>query len=698
MSLSTLFNPKSIAVIGASTSPGAVGHTIVQNLLEEHFLGKVFPVNPKTDTLLGIPCYANIGAIQENIDLAIIVVPAAIVPGVFQEVATAGVKNAIIISAGFREAGVNGKVLEKQIEEIAQTYNITLLGPNCLGFLHASRSLNASFATGLPKPGTITFFSQSGALCTTLLDETRETLGYAHIVSIGNKVTLKETELLEYFLADTETHTLAFYTEDIQDANALITVGQSALLLNPPKPIIALKSGRTDAGSVASSSHTGAVAGSDHAYDTLFKQAYITRAESLTHLTALLTVFSQNRVPEGNQLSIITNAGGMGVLATDEAIKQGLTLAQLAPNTLQDLSLRLPGAAGTNNPVDVLGDASADRYDLALKLVAADPNTQMILVIVTPQAMTEAEKTAEAIIKMKESCSKPIVAVFTKGRMLDKGVQKLTAAGVATLYNPEEAVQALAAYARIKDWQVKASSEIPSTYSFVPAVETVTFETEDETGYLEESVTRHALEQAGFTFPKTTLITSKQEIESAQNLFTSSVALKIMSPDIIHKSDVGGVLLSVDPEAIAENYEILLENVQKNVPDAKIEGVLIAEMVPSSHQEILLGIKTEPGLGKLIVVGMGGIYVEVLHDITSRFAPVNTKSAENMITELRSASLLTGARGQTGIDVQKLAQLIISLSEFALQHPEVQELDINPLVVKEDGTFLVLDARIKVSN
>lgn len=702
MSLITLFNPKSIAVIGASTKETGVGHIVLKNLVTEHYPGKIFPVNPKATTLLGLPCYPSVADIQETIDLAIIVVPASAVPEVLQQVADKKITSAVIISAGFKEGGVQGKVLEQQVKDIALQNNITLLGPNCLGFLHASRSLNASFAKELPKPGNITFLSQSGALCTTILDETMGALGYAHFVSIGNKATLQERELLEYFITDPETKVIALYTEDLQDSASLIELGKKALLQNPPKPIIALKSGATLAGASASSSHTGAVAGSNYAYDTLFREAFIHRATDLTNLIACLTVFSQNPLPTGNRLAIITNAGGMGVLATDTAARLGLTMAELEPNTIQDLSLTLPTAAGTHNPIDVLGDAPAERYAHTLTLVAKDPNVDMILVIVTPQAMTEAVATAEAIIKFQASYQKPIVVTFSKGTSLAAGVALLKEAGIAVLHQPEEAAHALAHFSQIPAWvaEAKASLSTQTSKSFGDTfTRTLTpLHASDENSYLSESDARHLLEQKGFVFPKTAVVTSAAELASVKELFNSPVVLKIISPDILHKSDAGGVVLNVAPEDIAREHDQLLEHIKSTLPKAKIEGILIAEMAPKTEagQEILLGIKEEPGLGKLVVVGMGGIYVEILQDITARFVPVTPSEAKTMIQELKSAPLLTGARGQKGIDTDALSRAISALSELAEEHPEIQELDINPLVPAPDGSFLVLDARIRV--
>lgn len=707
MSLTQLFNPRSVAVVGASTTPGAVGHIIVQNLLGEHFPGKVFPVNPKTDTLLGVPCYPSLSAIHQSIDLALIVVPAAIVPQILTEAGELGITNAVIISAGFKEAGQTGQALEAEVLRIATQYRITLLGPNCLGFLHPTRCLNASFAKTMGLPGSISFFSQSGALLTATLDATQGSLGYAHMVSVGNKAVLAEADFLDYFIEDPETSLIAFYTEDLHDATRLIELGKKALLHNPPKPLIALKSGTTASGASASSSHTGAVAGSNHAYDTLFTQAGILRAQNLEHLVELLTVFSQNPLPTGNRLAIITNAGGMGVLATDAAVEAGLVLAGLSATSTSALSQSLPAAAGIHNPIDVLGDAPASRYAEALRVAASDPGVDMILVIITPQAMTEGEKTAEAIKEIQKNSTKPLVAVLTDGPTLAKARTMLTQSHIATLSFAEAAATALGSLARVtkqkrffeaaqKDAPV--SAETTKRGALPEAVQSALAQTKNN--YLPEAATRALLEHYGFVFPKTRIISSSDEIPAAQTFFegSSKLVLKVISPDIIHKSDVGGVVLNVAPEDLFTSYASLLKTLATTAPKAHIEGILVAEMAPQGT-EILLGLKEEPGLGTLVVAGMGGIYVEILKDVASRFAPFTEADAEALLRELKSYPLLAGVRGQEGVDLTLLSQHILALSQLTIDIPTITELDINPLIATKKDTgkgFLCLDARIKL--
>ncbi|MEK7181497.1 MAG: CoA-binding protein, partial [Patescibacteria group bacterium] len=425
MQLQSLFSPQSIAIIGASSREGSVGSSVLQNIIQGGFSGKIYPVNPKSEKIQNLPCFASVSLVPDEIDLAIIIVPAALVPGVLTEVGEKNIPAAIIISSGFKETGGEGALLEEQIRTLTEKYRIALLGPNCLGFLHPKIRLNASFAKKMPTEGEIAFFSQSGALCTAVLDLAEGKLGFSHFVSIGNKAALGENELLRYFAQDEETKVIGFYSEGLTESQKIIETGRAILSRRDLKPIIALKSGTTTAGTKASSSHTGALAGSDAAYQALFRQARITRAESLEHFFELFSAFAKNPLPQGKRVAIITNAGGLGVLATDKAIEGGLELATLSEETKDLLRKSLPAAASVQNPVDVLGDALTDRYESSLTLIEKDPGVDMILIIVTPQTMTEGKKTAEAIINFKKHSEKPYVAVFSGRESLAEGTRLL---------------------------------------------------------------------------------------------------------------------------------------------------------------------------------------------------------------------------------------------------------------------------------
>ena len=698
MRLDPLFSPRAIAVIGASTRPGSVGNSLTKNLLAYGYSGKVYPVNPKTETLFDLPCFKSISDIGEDIDLVIIIIPAQAVPQALREAGEKNIPAAIIISSGFKETGTDGSTLEQEVRDIAEEYNIALLGPNCLGFLHPKIGLNASFASGMAEPGNIAFFSQSGALCTALLDLSANHLGFSSFVSVGNKAVVGENELLRHFAQDDETKVISFYTEGMNDASSVIETGRAILSRPEPKPVIALKSGTTTAGTAASSSHTGALAGSDAAYEALFRQARIIRAESLTSLSDLLTVFSQNPLPQGKNIGIITNAGGLGVLATDAAVRHGLTVATLSPETLEKLAA-LPPAASRHNPVDVLGDALADRYRLALEAVSSDSQVDMLLVIVTPQTMTQAKETAEAIADIKKQSGKPVVAVFAGAAAFAEGTPVLRSNQVATLTYPEAGAQALASLAQLTEW---CNQSVATPFSFKDidrkeAKKILEQARSDKRSMLYETEVWSILRAYGFPFLQSRSAKTRDEaVEAAQN-FSGKIALKIISPDITHKSDMGGVMLDVSPEDAGEKFDELMTRVREHAPEAKLEGALMVEMAEVGGREIILGMKEEPGLGKLLMTGLGGIFVEVFRDVAFRFAPVTEEDAKEMISELKSLPLLEGARGQDSIDMEALISAIGRLSLLVEDFPEIAEIDINPLLCFPDASrFRVLDARIRL--
>ncbi|MFZ2299621.1 MAG: acetate--CoA ligase family protein [Candidatus Moraniibacteriota bacterium] len=699
MRIDTLFSPKSIAIIGASTRPGSVGYTLTENLLKNGYAGTVCPVNPKTDRLFDLPCYKNISAVPCDIDLAIIIVPAASVPAVLRETGAKGIRAAVIISSGFKETGAAGKALEDEVAAIARKSDIALLGPNCLGFLRPSLGLNASFASRMPQDGSIAFFSQSGALCTAMLDLTIDSLGFSHFASIGNKAVIDENELLRFFADEKNVDVIGFYTEGLVASAALIKTGRSILASTDAKPVIALKSGATEAGTRASSSHTGALAGSDAAYDALFRQARILRVASIERLISLLAVVSRNPIPKSGRLAIITNAGGLGVLATDSAVAHGLTIAELAEISKEKLKSALPPAASAENPVDVLGDALADRYRSALEIVAADTNADMLLVIVTPQTMTQAEETAEVIADTRKRFpDKPIVAVFAGSESLQDGVTILKKNGIATVAYPESGTEALAGLAQIAAWreQTAATPFVLKNTGKEKAAAIIAAARHEHRTSLTEQEAGEVLTAYGFPMFAAHTVKNKEEALAAAKKIGKNVALKIISPDIIHKSDVGGVLLDIAPENADDAYKKLLSQVRRHVPRARLIGALVVEMAEKrGGTEIILGLKKEPSLGTLVLAGLGGIFVEIFKDTALRFAPLTREDAEEMLRELKSFPLLKGARGQAGVHMATLVDMIGRLSQLATDFPEIAELDINPvLAFPESENFRVLDARI----
>jgi acetyltransferase len=699
--IDTLFSPQSIAVIGASTEPGSVGNDIAKNLIEGAFEGEVFPVNPKTEELLGRKCYAKMGDLPETPDLAIIIVPAHIVPGVLREAAEKGTRAAVVISAGFKETGEDGLALERELAAIAKEYGIALLGPNCLGFLHPKIGLNASFSPMLPQDGGNAFFSQSGALCTSILDLSRGKIGFSKFVSTGNKAVIDERDLLAYFAQDETTKTISFYSENLSDASAVVMLGRSILARTDTKPVIGLKSGRTDSGMKASSSHTGALAGADASYDALFRQARILRADSLRGLLDTVGLFSENRIPDGNRVAIVTNAGGMGVLAADAVTKAGLALAKLSPETKSMLKKTLPKAANTENPIDVLGDAKSDRYRFALEYVAQEATVDSVIAILTPQSMTEAEETARAIVDAKRTSGKPIVAVFAGTDLLEKGTAILREAGISVFSYPEEAAHALGSLSQVARWRALSFSP-KSEYADIDkakAKEVIARAYAEERTMLYEREAYEVLEAYGFPLLRNRYVKNPEEAEKAAREIGAPVAVKVVSPDIVHKTESGGVILGVKPEEAREKYEEMLRLVRMKAPEATLEGAMLIEMARPGGKELILGLKKEPGLGTVIVVGLGGIYTEMFRDASFRFVPIVKEDAEEMLDELRSRDLLKGVRGETEIDRMHLVEMLERLSRLAEDFPEIRELDINPLAVFPDKeNFRVIDARIAIEN
>lgn len=696
MQFKSLFYPTSIAVIGASTKEKSVGNDVVKNLVTQGFAGKIFPVNPKAESLYGIPMYSSISAIPESIDLAVIAIPALAVPEAIAQAAKKGARAAIVISAGFKEVG--NLALEESVIETCKAQNVTLIGPNCLGVINPECSMNASFAGIMPEFGNVAFASQSGALCTSVLDYAREAhLGFSKFMSIGNKACVDESTLLEYFANDPQTKVIAMYVEQLTDAPRFIEVCKRVTQGENPKPIFMLKSGRTSAGAAAIASHTGSLSGGDSAYDALFAQSGVIRANTIRELIEFLVIFSQNPLKDVHSVTIVTNAGGPGVIATDEVIKSGLTVSPLPEETQQALKAFLPPAASTKNPVDILGDAKADRYQQTLQVLANSSATEAVLVILTPQSMTDPEATARALVEFKQNSTIPVVASFMGQQTVASSLHILEEAKISTTAFPELAARGLGALHHFVEWSTQPKS---TAFPVLDAPKTTVHNllvdaAKKGLDHLSEVDSLTILKHYGLPLLESRELTSLEEAKKAASVFTHPVALKIISPDILHKSDVGGVMLSVVPDQIPAMYETLLERVHHNVPSATLAGVLAVEMAPSNGVELIVGGNTVEGLGKTVLVGLGGIYVEVFKDISLGFAPLTTDVAKKMIQKLSSFALLNGARGQKPYDIEVLTQTLGKISALLTDHPEIKELDINPLLVLPKGEGVrVLDARI----
>ncbi len=694
MKLDAIFNPKSIAVIGASTEIGSVGNDVAKNLTTGKHAGKIFLVNPKTTELYGLPCYPDVSAIPEKIDLAIIIVPAQIVPKVLEEAAKKGAKGAVVISAGFKEVGRED--LETELKAISKKYDIALIGPNCLGVVNTDNHLNASFSPVMPHPGKITFISQSGAMGTAVLDYARKlNLGFSKFISVGNKAVIDELELLKYLADDENTKVIALYIEQLKNAPALIELARKITSGHNPKPIIAIKAGRTEAGAHASASHTGALAGNDAAYDALFRQAGIIRVSTMVELFEHLRVFSHNPLPKGNRVAIITNAGGPGVLTTDECIGNGLRLAPINLKTEVALKKVLPPSANWHNPIDILGDARSDRYYHTLKILANDPDIDSLMVILTPQSMTDEEKIAEAIIDVKQNTKKPIVVSFIGGKMVTEAVNTLQSAGVATVNFPEQGARALAALTHFAENTKQGKRHEVSLRNVEKKKVQQIFSAalaSGKTSFPEAEAIR-ILSAYNFPLVKSRAVQKIAEIKEAVKYVGGLAAIKIISPDILHKSEVGGIILNVTPENAEKKFVELYDTVQKHAPKAVLEGALVSEMITAHGAEFILGASREPSLGTMIMVGLGGIYVEIFKDVAFGINPLSLEDIEGMIDQLKAKKILEGARGSNPLDRDALISCIARLSQLLIDFPEIKELDINPLLITEKGAK-VLDARI----
>ncbi len=694
--LEALFSPRAVAIIGASANPDKLGYSVLDNVIKGGYQGQIYPVNPREDEILGQPCFRRVTEIPGPVDLAVIVVPNKIVATVVQDCAAKGVSAVVVITAGFREAGAEGRQMERQIIEIARNHDMRVVGPNCLGIIDTNSSLNASFAAAMPNRGAISFMSQSGALCTGVLDwAALNGLGFSSFISLGNKADLNETDFLQVWRNDPHTSVVMAYLEGVVDGRAFM---EAARKLTRTKPFIALKSGTTTAGSRAVSSHTGTLAGSDAAYEAAFKQTGILRARSVSELFAFSTALAYQPLPRGRRVAIITNAGGPGIMATDACENSGLRLASLLPETVDRLRQALPPAANHYNPIDVLGDALADRYQDALQAALQDPGVDAIIVLLTPQAMTEIEPTAEAVVRIARQHDKPVLASFMGGKAIAPG-NRILGAGRIPFYDfPEEAAAALHAMVRQQEW-INTEQEEPVRKTADRERASTTLLAAQKAGRLKlnEMEARQIVAAYGLPLPRSLLAASADQAAEFAADIGYPVVLKIISPDILHKSDMGGVVVGVKNEKeVRQVYQDILIRARRYLPEADIWGVAIQQMVKPG-KEIIIGVTEDPTFGHMIMFGLGGIYVEVLKDVQFAIAPITPGLAREMITGLRSYPLLAGVRGERPSDMDAMVDCLLRVSQMVTDLPQIVELDINPLFVYETGQgVMAVDARIVV--
>ena len=695
--LEPFYCPTSVAVIGASQDETKLGHAVLKNLLECGYQGKVYPINTKGGEILGVQAYPSVLEVPSDVELAVIVVPERFVAPVLEECGQKGVEGVVVITAGFREVGGEGLEKEKALVDIIQRYNMRMLGPNCLGVIDTVCPLNASFARGMPVPGQIAMMSQSGALLLAILDwAIGEGVGFSRFVSLGNKADIDETDLLQLWDDDPHSKVIVAYLEGIVDGPEFMKIAQH---VGTETPIVAIKAGTSDAGARAVSSHTGTLAGSETAYEAAFKQAGITRADSVEELFQYALAFAQAPAAKGDRIAVVSNAGGAAIMATDALDRAKLRLASFQSETIRLLQGELPPGSNALNPVDVRGDADAERYRFALDAVLRDQNVDGVIAILIPQAVTKVDETAHIIAEVVHQHDKPVLGCFMGKNVAQIGVQILREAEIPNYSYPEPAVDAMRALVERWRWLEKPPRTVErfdvDEHQVRQAFATVRSEGRLKVG---DAEARQIMRAYGLTIPKSELARDSEETVAMAEAIGYPVVLKIASPDILHKTDIGGVKLDLrNATDVRDAFDLLTYRARKYMPEANIWGALVQEMVPAG-KEVIIGVNRDPQFGPLLLLGLGGIYVEVLKDVSFRIAPVARWEAEEMIGELRSAPLLRGYRGERPADLEAIVDCMLRVSQLAVDFPEIVELDVNPLMVHEQGKGAVaLDMRLVLS-
>ncbi len=699
--LNKIFNPHRVAVIGASDTPSSVGYTVLKNLVGSGFRGVVYPVNPKREAVQGIQAYPDVQSLPHAPDLAVICTRAQTVPGLLNDLGEAGTRGIVIISAGFREIGEEGRKLERQLlDEQTKFPGMRILGPNCLGIIVPGIHLNASFAAATPQKGHIGFISQSGALCTSVLDwALDEGIGFSYFVSVGNMLDVSMADLIDYFGSQTETQSIILYIESITEAREFMSAARA---FARTKPIVAYKAGRFQESAQAAASHTGAMAGVDAVYEAAFQRAGIVRIFEVDDMFDCAELLARQQPPKGDRLAILTNAGGPGVMTTDTLIACDGHLAKLQEETVEALNQVLPPFWSHGNPVDVLGDAPPDRYAKALDVVLKDKNVDAVLVILTPQAMTDPTATAKAVGEVASSAHKPVLAAWMGGRMVSQGIQILNEAGIPSYTAPEKAVRAfmhLVHFARNLEILHETPRDIPMSFHLDRQRLRAVFDTVLTEGndILSENLSKAFLEAYDIPVTRPQLSRSADEAVEVARHIGYPVVLKVHSPHITHKTDVGGVVLNLSgDEAVHKAYDEIVARAREKRPDAAITGVTVQKNVTKGNGvELIIGTKKDPIFGAVIMVGMGGVAAEVFRDRSLALPPLNESLARRALESLKSWPLLQGYRGKPGVNIDRLIEVLMRFSYLVADYPEIKELDVNPLLVTEDD-LVALDARVVI--
>lgn len=684
------FKPAGVALIGASSNPNKLGYGILKNMTAYGFSGAVYPVNPGAKEILGLPCYADISFVPDPVELAVVVVQASQVPDTLISCGKRGIKAVTIISGGFKEVGEEGARLEKLCLKIAHQYNMRLIGPNCVGTIDLYSGLNTTFIRGIPERGHIGFISQSGAVCGSVVDYVADKgIGFSYFVSLGNEADVNETDLISFLADDPDTHVISAYLEAITDGNRFL---ETVKEVTKKKPVVILKAGHSDAGARAVSSHTGSLAGTYTAYLAAFKQAGVIIADTSQELFNISNAFANQPLPSGSRVAVITNAGGPAALASDSLSENGCSLADLLPETREELRKHVNPSAQVNNPIDMLGGATPAEYGLATALCMQDPNVDAALVIHVPTSVVDPNQIATEVSHSAKNAGKPILVCLMGDLSIRQPRLIFQGNGIPVVQFPEQTGRVLSAMAQYR--QVKnAPTTMPAT-PYQPDKKLLQNFTKilEKSKQLGEYETRPLLEAYGIPVVPGKMATSAEEAAAAAEQIGFPVVMKIVSPDILHKSDRGGILLNLsNSRAVMDGYRQMLSQVIKAAPDARIEGVLVESMAPKG-QEIIIGMRRDPQFGPLIMFGFGGIYVELFSDVAFRIAPLSVTDAEAMLNETKAGRLLKGLRGAQPADREALIETLIRLGQIAIDFPELEEMEINPLLVMQKGV-LALDAR-----
>ena len=699
--LDSIFRPKRIALVGVSNTPDSVGGITLRNLVGGGFNGVVYPVNPRREAVFGIPCYPDVKSLPKTPDLAVIMTAAETVPQLVRDCGEAGIHGVIIMSAGFKEIGDNGKKLEEQVKaEKARFPDMRIVGPNCLGILVPGLNMNVSFAQTMPKKGHVAFISQSGALCTSVLDWAYESnIGFSNFVSIGNSMDVSFGDLIDYFGQDPNTKSIVLYVESIANARTFMSAARA---FSREKPIIVYKSGRYPESAAAAASHTGAMASEDSVYDAVFRRAGLARVFEFGNIFDFTDLVGRKRIPKGNRLAIVTNAGGPGVMATDSLLSMGGSLVKLTEETMQKLNDYLPSFWSHGNPVDVLGDATPERFAKAAEIVLGDKEVDAVLVLLTPQAMTDPTATAQAIANMSKNTTKSIMTSWLGGAAMHEGIQILNQNGISNYPAPEQAIRAfmtLSDYSENQQILYETPREVPVSFQYDRNVLRQKYLTQvfPKAKVLNEDDSKMLVNDYGIDTTHPTPAANEDEAVKIAEEKGYPVVLKIYSPDIIHKSDVGGVALNIEnEEMVRATFRNMVKTAAEKRPEAKIEGVTVQKMVDTRDGiELIVGTKKDPVFGTVMLVGMGGTTAELFKDQRLEFPPLNEHLARQMLKSLKLYPLLKGWRGDAPKNIDKLIEVLIRMSYLAADYPEIEELDINPLIVTPEDV-IALDARIVV--